>query len=64
MQPANEIARSLRQAIENKKIKICGNKKGSYLCNPKTGGAEKRKKPGAISGVKLKKLIIVKGEKL
>jgi hypothetical protein len=26
-----------KQAAENKRNKICGNKKGSYLCNPKTG---------------------------
>jgi hypothetical protein len=43
LQPAKEEAALFKGSPKNKENKICGNRKGSYLCNPKTKGAEKRR---------------------
>jgi hypothetical protein len=57
LQPANEEAAFLKEA-KNKKNKTCGSKKGSYLCSPKTRGAEKREILKAIFSIKIEKVTV------
>ena len=49
---------------ENKKNKVCTSKKGSYLCSPKRKGRPTGQMPKAIFGIKIEKVITVKGDNI
>jgi hypothetical protein len=59
LQPANEEEKrgkgAKKGASENKKIKVCKFKKGSYLCSPKRKGRKNERKPEAAEVRKLRK---------
>jgi hypothetical protein len=48
-----ETEREKRQT-KNKKIKVCKNKKGFYLCSPKRKGQKTKRAGSDFRGIKLK----------
>jgi hypothetical protein len=55
LQPANEETGCFGRQTKKIKNKVCSNKKGSYLCSPKTMGHRKAEILKAIFSIKLKK---------